>query len=91
MTPGATSTEQKASKVPGGTADKPSEVPAKGWLQIAKRGWAEGKTDNISLLAAGMAYYAFLAIFPAIIAAVLLYGGFHLLDAVLERVAPLGA
>ncbi len=76
MPQGATQSEQKASGVPGGTADKPTQVPAKGWLQIAKRGWAEGKTDNISLLAAGMAYYAFLAIFPALIAAVLLYGLF---------------
>jgi membrane protein len=76
MTPGATQAEQEASKVPGGTADKPTEVPAKGWLQIAKRGLAEAKVDNVPLLAAGMAYYAFLAIFPALIAAVLLYGLF---------------
>ena len=76
MTQGATQTEQKASGVPGGTADKPTDVPAKGWVQIAKRGWAEAKTDNVPLLAAGMAYYAFLAIFPALIAAVLLYGLF---------------
>jgi len=69
----ATQSEQKASGVPGGTANKPTEVPAKGWFQIAKRGWAEAKTDNVPLLAAGMAYYAFLAIFPALIAAVLIY------------------
>ena len=73
MTQGATQTEQQASRVPGGTAEKPTQVPAKGWLQIAKRGWAEAKTDNVPLLAAGMAYYAFLAIFPALIAAVLIY------------------
>jgi membrane protein len=63
-------------QVPGSEADKPQEIPAKGWFQIAKRGWAEAKTDNVPLMAAGMAYYAFLAIFPAIIAAVLLYGFF---------------
>ncbi len=62
--------------VPGGGADKPQEIPKKGWVQIAKRGWAEAKTDNVPLLAAGMAYYAFLAIFPALIAAVLLYSFF---------------
>jgi membrane protein len=73
MTSAATQSEQKASGVPGGTADKPTQVPAKGWFQIAKRGWAEAKTDNVPLLAAGMAYYAFLAIFPALIAAVLIY------------------
>jgi membrane protein len=63
-------------QVPGSEADKPQEIPAKGWLQIAKRGWAEAKADNVPLMAAGMAYYAFLAIFPAIIAAVLLYSFF---------------
>jgi membrane protein len=73
MTQGATQTEQKAERVPGGKAEKPTQVPAKGWLQIAKRGWAEAKADNVPLLAAGMAYYAFLAIFPALIAAVLIY------------------
>ena len=74
MTQGATQTEAQASRVPGGTADKPTDVPAKGWLQIVKRGFAEAKTDQVPLLAAGMAYYAFLAIFPAVIAAVILYG-----------------
>jgi membrane protein len=63
-------------QVPGEEAEKPQEIPAKGWVQIAKRGWAEAKADNVPLMAAGMAYYAFLAIFPAIIAAVLLYSFF---------------
>ena len=73
MTP-PSQTSDEARGVPGGTAEKPTQVPAKGWVQIAKRGWAEAKTDNVPLLAAGMAYYAFLAIFPALIAAVLIYG-----------------
>lgn len=60
--------------VPGEDAEKPQEIPAKGWVQIAKRGWAEAKADQVPLLAAGVAFYAFLAIFPAIIAGVLLYG-----------------
>lgn len=65
-----------ADQVPGSEADKPQEIPARGWVQIAKRGWAEATADNVPLMAAGMAYYAFLAIFPAIIAAVLLYSFF---------------
>jgi membrane protein len=73
MSQGATQTEAQASRVPGGTAEKPTDVPAKGWLQIAKRGWAEAKVDQVPLLAAGLAFYAFLAIFPALIACVLLY------------------
>jgi membrane protein len=60
--------------VPGAEAAKPSEIPKRGWLDIVRRAWKEAKTDNVSLVAAAVAYYAFLAIFPALIAAVLLYG-----------------
>ena len=74
MTQGATQTASGPRGVPGGSADKPSEVPAQGWKQIAKRGWAEAKDDQVPLLAAGVAFYAFLAIFPAIVAAVIIYG-----------------
>jgi len=72
----STTEMKRADEVPGDDADKPQQIPAKGWVQVAKRGWAEAKVDNVPLMAAGMAYYAFLAIFPAIIAAVLLYGFF---------------
>jgi membrane protein len=91
MTSPATQAEQKAAGVPGGTADRPTEVPAKGWFQIAKRGWAEAKVDNVPLLAAGMAYYAFLAIFPALIAAVLLYGFFADPAQIASQINSLGA
>ncbi len=66
--------EQTDRRVPGEEAEKPQEIPAKGWFQIAKRGWKEAKADQVPLLAAGVAFYAFLALFPAIIAGVLLYG-----------------
>ena len=55
---------------------KPTEIPARGWLQVAKRGWKEAKADQVPLLAAGVAFYAFLAIFPALIAVVTIYGLF---------------
>ena len=60
--------------VPGGQADAPGQIPAQGWKQILKRAWKEQKEDNIGLIAAGVAYYAFTALFPALIAAVTLYG-----------------
>jgi membrane protein len=66
--------EQIKKQVPGAEADKPAEIPPKGWLQVVKRGWAEAKADQVPLLAAGVAFYAFLAIFPLLIATVLLYG-----------------
>jgi membrane protein len=90
MTQAAASTQDKPA-VPGGDAEKPTEVPAKGWVQIAKRGWAEAKTDNVPLLAAGMAYYAFLAIFPALIAAVLLYGLFADPATISQQIGSLGS
>jgi membrane protein len=62
--------------VPGGEAKRPTEIPPRGWLQVAKRGWKEAKADNVPLLGAGVAFYAFLAIFPALIALVSIYGLF---------------
>ena len=62
--------------VPGEEAEKPTEIPPKGWLQVVKRGWAEAKTDQVPLLGAGVAFFAFLALFPAVIALVTLYGLF---------------
>jgi membrane protein len=63
-----------AEDVPGGEAERPSEIGRAGWMQIAKRGWKEAKADQVPLLAAGLAYYGFLAIFPAMVAVVSLYG-----------------
>jgi membrane protein len=61
-------------KYPGADADKPAEVPAKGWWQITRRGLKEFSSDNMSLIAAGVAFYAFLALVPTLIAAMLIYG-----------------
>ena len=66
--------EQVKKQVPGGEADKPTEIPPKGWFQVVKRGWAEAKADQVPLLAAGVAFYGFLAIFPLLMAMVLIYG-----------------
>jgi len=60
--------------VPGEDATSPTEIPAAGWKQILKRSWEEQAKDNVGLLAAGVAFYAFTALFPALIAAVTLYG-----------------
>ncbi|HEU0104098.1 MAG TPA: YihY/virulence factor BrkB family protein [Mycobacteriales bacterium] len=61
-------------QVPGREADAPTQIPAQGWKQILKRAWKEQNEDNIGLISAGVAYYAFTALFPALIAAVTLYG-----------------
>ena len=68
-------TEQQLEKdYPGADADSPREIPRRGWWQIVKRAWKEAKADQVPLLAAGVAFYSFLALFPAMIAAVTLYG-----------------
>jgi uncharacterized BrkB/YihY/UPF0761 family membrane protein len=58
----------------GRAADVPQEIPPRGWLDIAKRTAKEVKADQVPLLAAGVAFYALLSLFPAIIAAVSIYG-----------------
>ncbi|WP_238164536.1 YihY/virulence factor BrkB family protein [Kribbella pittospori] len=55
-------------------ARKPTEIPAAGWWQILRRAWSEAKADQVPLLSAGVAFFAFLSLFPAVVAAVLTYG-----------------
>jgi membrane protein len=49
-------------------------MPAKGWLDVLKRSWREMGKDNLSLIAAGVAFYAFTAMVPLLGAVVLTYG-----------------
>ncbi len=58
----------------GRHADTPSAIPKAGWKDVLWRVWDELGKDNISMVAAGVAYYALLAIFPAVAAAVSIYG-----------------
>ncbi|HXV81029.1 MAG TPA: YihY/virulence factor BrkB family protein [Candidatus Binatia bacterium] len=58
----------------GRQARRPSEIPRRGWWDIAVRVRNEIAEDNLSIIAAGVAFYAFLAIFPALAALVSIYG-----------------
>jgi membrane protein len=49
-------------------------VLRKEWLSVARAVWKEVKEDNLSLVSAGVGFYALLAIFPAVGAIVSLYG-----------------
>ena len=60
----------------GRTAEHPAGLPAKGWKDIAFRVKDEVAEDRVSLIAAGVAFYGFLAIFPAIAAVMALSGLF---------------
>ena len=50
--------------------------PPGGWWAMAKRTWKEAGDDNVSLIAAGAAFYVFAAIVPLLGAVVLSYGLF---------------
>ena len=54
--------------------DSPLDLPPGDWKATLKRTLAEVKGDRVTLTAAGMAYYFFLAIFPALIAFVGILG-----------------
>lgn len=58
----------------GRRAERPEQIPPKGWKEIALRLKTEIKQDQVPLLSAGVAFYALLALFPAVIAAVSIYG-----------------
>ncbi|HEX8447533.1 MAG TPA: YihY/virulence factor BrkB family protein, partial [Sphingomonas sp.] len=58
----------------GRTATSPLAMPARGWKDVLVRTYQETGRDNIGLIAAGVAFYAFLAIVPLLGAVVLSYG-----------------
>lgn len=61
-------------EVVGSQADSPTQIPVRGWRQVLGRALRESQKDNVPLLAAGVAFYGFLAVFPALIALVTLVG-----------------
>jgi membrane protein len=79
----------------GREADTPGEIPRRGWWDIALRLREKLEADNVALVAAGLALYGMLAVFPGLAALVAIYGLFaspaeitaHLanVDAVLPR------
>jgi membrane protein len=60
----------------GREADTPSDIPPRGWKDILLRVYSNISEHRILALAAGMAYYSLLAIFPALAALVAVYGLF---------------
>ncbi|MGI8682630.1 MAG: YihY/virulence factor BrkB family protein [Mycobacteriales bacterium] len=58
----------------GRQADAPSAIPKKGWKDIAVRVKDSLRDDQVSLLAAGVAFFTLLALAPALAAVVSIYG-----------------
>jgi membrane protein len=57
--------------------DSPLDLQASDWKSTARRTLKEIKDDRVTFAAAGMAYYFFLAVFPALIALVGILGLVH--------------
>lgn len=58
----------------GRDAQSPWAMPWAGWKAVLWRCWNEASDDNIGLIAAGVAFYGFLALVPLLGAIVLCYG-----------------
>jgi membrane protein len=58
----------------GQAAETPREIPGAGWWSILKRVYASMTSKNLSILAGGVAFYAMLAIFPALAVLIAIYG-----------------
>lgn len=58
----------------GRNAETPAEIPASGWKDIAFRLKDEIADDRVGLIAAGVAFYGLLALFPAITALIAISG-----------------
>lgn len=65
----STSTDNRGQK-----AEKPKQIPKKGWKEIALRVKDQFSKDHILIVSAGTAFFFFLAIFPTIAAALSIYG-----------------
>jgi membrane protein len=60
----------------GHNADKPSDIPKPGWRSILRRVYTSTSDKNLSVLAAGVAFYGMLSMFPALAVLVAIYGLF---------------
>ncbi|MFP4235389.1 MAG: YihY/virulence factor BrkB family protein [Nitriliruptoraceae bacterium] len=59
---------------PGGQARTPTGIPGAGWREVAGRVIDAVREDHVTLLASGLAFRFLLALFPAMIAAVSIWG-----------------
>lgn len=73
----------------GRTASRPAQIPMRGWKDVLVRVWKELNRDNLSIVAGGVAFYALLALFPAIGATVMVYGLATQSAEVEQQLAPL--
>lgn len=58
----------------GRDAELPTDIPVRGWKDIAVRTGKEVTTDQVPMMGAAVAFYSLLALVPALVAAVSIYG-----------------
>lgn len=63
-----------ATSAQGRQATSPWRMSGADWFAVLKRTWGETNADNVGLIAAGVAFYGFLALVPLLGAIVLSYG-----------------
>ncbi len=66
--------EDPAERRRGRQAHHPGQIPRPGWRDISLRVYAQVQAHNVFLVAAGVAFYGLLSLFPALVMLVSLYG-----------------
>jgi membrane protein len=67
----------------------PQEIPPVGWWDVAVRVKGDIARDNVSLMSAGLSMWALLSVFPALTAAVSIYGLFETPAGVVQHLSTL--
>jgi membrane protein len=58
----------------GQKAERPIDIPKLGWKEVALRVKDQIQKDKIPIVSAGVAFYFFLSLFPALVALISIYG-----------------
>jgi len=75
----------------GRTAEHPADIPPTGWWDVLVRIGKDLNRDNVSLIAAGLALYGLLSVFPALTALVSLYSLFADPAQLVKEIASFGS
>ena len=89
--PIATQYRRAADPGRGRAAVRPWQIPWRGWKDIFWRAYQEAQEDRLLAIAAGVVFFALLALFPAITAIVSMYGLFASLSTIAEHIGLISA
>ena len=80
-----------SSRDTGAAPTRPTQIPARGWKDILWRTYEEISADRLFMIAAGVVFYAMLAVVPAITALVSLYGLFAKASTINQHLSFIGS